>query len=469
MNRFLAYIYNKKENENIIRNCYKDLSNKFNIHENINTYMSKNITMSNSIFTKTIGNLRYTIVFKSNIFNLKELKHKVKEFNLSNKTKLSKEKIIPEDYISKYLEAEILIYLYHKYKVDMLKYIDGYFSICIYEKNKNRVFCATDKLGIYSLYYSKYKSGYVFSSNTEEISFLPNFKCIINKDSILQMLDNNFLQINIFKNIFVLEGGHYIFCDKKELKKYKYYDIPSYKILDKENKTLLKVKKLLLNSFKKFKLVNKNKNYILSNLSFNELYNFNCSNKNLLDINIIDFKYNILNKDILSKDDIKKYITSNINSCSKNILNFDNSDLNEIEYRKNILLFLKFKLPLLVKNILNKLDNNNNIYFPYLDYRLLEYLYNIGKKIDLKDILKLNENYIFLSDNNQKDIQKLEEITIKILKENNIKFLNNEYIKTIIYSKGKELKTLNINYYDFLNNIINLNNIIKIYNVKIEI
>ena len=93
----------------------------------------------------------YVISFNGEIYNYKEL---IKEHHLNTITSS---------------DTEVIVEMYKKYGDQCLKYFNGMFSFCIYDKNNKNLFIARDRLGIKPLYYKKTKEGTIFSSEIAPI------------------------------------------------------------------------------------------------------------------------------------------------------------------------------------------------------------------------------------------------------------------------------------------------------------
>ena len=94
------------------------------------------------------------IVFNGVIFNYRELKD-----ILINKG---------YSFFSKG-DTEVILKSYLHYGEDVVNHLDGVFSFSIYDKNKNELFCARDRLGIKPFYYTYNQNSFIFSSNTKAL------------------------------------------------------------------------------------------------------------------------------------------------------------------------------------------------------------------------------------------------------------------------------------------------------------
>ncbi|MBA64834.1 MAG: asparagine synthase (glutamine-hydrolyzing) [Candidatus Marinimicrobia bacterium] len=134
----------------------------------------------------------YRIIYNGEIYNYKEL---IAEHNLKPSTKS---------------DTEVILLMYMKYGSKCLNFFNGMFTFIIYNKEKNQIFVARDRLGIKPLYYKTIGEEIIFAS---EIS------------SILQLSPDEFDEFGIrqyrklrmtldgytlYKGIKVFKPGHYM-------------------------------------------------------------------------------------------------------------------------------------------------------------------------------------------------------------------------------------------------------------------
>lgn len=218
MNRYLGIVNYLLDisSSDYIEKSYCNLKNKFNISQKLDIFKTNHINLSNGFFNKSFGKDKYVIMYNGNIYNIKEIKKKLsaKGYKFSNKTNLRKDKIIPNQDIDRYLEAEILLTSYHEYKEKFLDNLNGSFAICIYDKTNNIVFLSRDRIGIKSIYYTKNKidDSFIFSTNIKDILSVPNVCTILDKEGALELIGigpAHSAGSTYFKNIYELLPGHY--------------------------------------------------------------------------------------------------------------------------------------------------------------------------------------------------------------------------------------------------------------------
>ena len=149
------------------------------------------------------------LICNGEIYNYKYLKRK---FFSNNKFKSKS-------------DSEIIIHAYKKWGIKFLNYIEGMFSLVIWDKNKNKVIAARDSLGIKPLYYIKDSLQLVISSEINGlIPYINKFE--LNKKSLNKLFHHNFISSpdSIISEIMKLEPGHMIILDKKKFTKIKYHN-----------------------------------------------------------------------------------------------------------------------------------------------------------------------------------------------------------------------------------------------------
>ncbi len=175
---------------------------------------------SNQPFVDDSKNI--VLMFNGEIYNFKNIKQK-----------LEKDFVFKTD-----SDTEVLLCSYIKWGVDFLKYIEGMFSIVIYDKIQNKIILIRDRFGIKPLFYSFNKENVVFSSEikgilkTEMVNKKLNLTAIDSYLSFLCVIDN----LTPFENIFKLRPGEMITInlDTGNTKNEYYWDLEKIDLLDNE-------------------------------------------------------------------------------------------------------------------------------------------------------------------------------------------------------------------------------------------
>lgn len=151
----------------------------------------------------------YWIVYNGEIFNYKELQQLLQQKGIHLKTNC---------------DTEVLVQLYALFGADCLKYLNGQFSFCIWNKEKHEFFLARDRVGIRPLFYWSDKETFAFCSEIKGLFTLEAIPREIAPESLAQIFTfwTTLTPATPFKNIFELPPGHYMEISgaKKNIKKY---------------------------------------------------------------------------------------------------------------------------------------------------------------------------------------------------------------------------------------------------------
>ncbi len=101
---------------------------------------------------------------------------------------------------------------YEKRGIDVLKTIEGAFSLIIYDKVEQKLFIAKDRVGIKPLYYANTDRELIVGTHLKRFSKVKSFRADINPSTLGEYLQFGFiLQPNtIFKNAYKVCAGEYI-------------------------------------------------------------------------------------------------------------------------------------------------------------------------------------------------------------------------------------------------------------------
>tara|TARA_Y100000816_G_C26101950_1_gene584315 strand:+ start:137 stop:1888 length:1752 start_codon:yes stop_codon:yes gene_type:complete len=172
------------------------------------------------------------LIFNGEIFNFIELKNKY----LKNIKNLNS-------------DTKVLSYLYDKKGLSILKELNGFFSIVIYDKKKNKIILIRDRFGIKPLYYYLNKKSIYFCSEIDPLKNILH----LHKDNLNINQVNNYFTLGyingedrVYQNIKMLNPGSLLEFNlkKKNIKYFKWFDIKKNKSVNFENKKdLIKILK----------------------------------------------------------------------------------------------------------------------------------------------------------------------------------------------------------------------------------
>lgn len=153
---------------------------------------------------------RYYLSFNGEIYNYKDLRKKLSEFQFKTNS-----------------DTEVLIYWLIKYGGDFLNELEGMFSFCFFDKKANEIILGRDQLGIKPLYYSLSQKEFIFSSDINSLKTISGSKIAIDEICIQDFLQLGYMiEPNTgFKNISKVPPGSFLKYNilKKELKQVEYW------------------------------------------------------------------------------------------------------------------------------------------------------------------------------------------------------------------------------------------------------
>ncbi|MBI3591595.1 MAG: asparagine synthase (glutamine-hydrolyzing) [Candidatus Melainabacteria bacterium] len=125
-------------------------------------------------------------------------------------------------------DNEAPIHLYEMYGIKCVEHLNGMFAFALWDKNKNLLMLARDRMGVKPLYYAIQNNSIYFSSELKGLLALPFIKRELNIEALNKYLtfENIPSPHSIIKNIFKLEAGHTLTIQNGQIKIEKYWDMP---------------------------------------------------------------------------------------------------------------------------------------------------------------------------------------------------------------------------------------------------
>ena len=156
------------------------------------------------------GNL--VIVFNGEIYNYLELRKDLEKKGYQFKTRT---------------DTEVILALYQFEGPNCLDKLFGMFAIALWDKCKQELFLARDRLGKKPLYYYHDKKRFIFGSEIKAILEIESVPKEIRPDAIYDFFVYQYVpeSKSIFKNIEKLKPGHYLTIDKNGIDIKQYWDV----------------------------------------------------------------------------------------------------------------------------------------------------------------------------------------------------------------------------------------------------
>lgn len=155
---------------------------------------------------------RYVITYNGEVFNFQEERERLKKLGYK---------------FNSNSDTEVILALYDKYDTRCLEYLRGMFAFAIYDKVKNTIFLARDRLGKKPLKYYYTGGVFIFASELKAILTQREVKRMPDYNAITNYLTFGYVPAPLtgFENIKKLEPGSYLLIDIKHatIKKRRYW------------------------------------------------------------------------------------------------------------------------------------------------------------------------------------------------------------------------------------------------------
>lgn len=123
-------------------------------------------------------------------------------------------------------DSILILAAYDKYDKDCIHHLLGDFAFVIWDKSKDKLFCARDHMGVKPFFYYSDAERFIFSSHLKGITSVLE-KVELNNNYINRAicLDKNSITSTCFKNIKKLAPAHILDVSQKGIKTNQYWDI----------------------------------------------------------------------------------------------------------------------------------------------------------------------------------------------------------------------------------------------------
>ena len=155
---------------------------------------------------------RYWIVFNGEIFNYIELREELEKKDVRLKTRS---------------DTEVLVNLYALYGKSCLSMLNGQFAFAIWDKKKEDLFIARDRVGIRPLFYTISNSVFYFASEIKALFRNPEITRELDPQSLSQIYTfwTALTPGTAFKDIFELSPGHFMTFGRNGLMTEKFWEL----------------------------------------------------------------------------------------------------------------------------------------------------------------------------------------------------------------------------------------------------
>jgi asparagine synthase (glutamine-hydrolysing) len=178
------------------------------------------------------ANGRFAIIYNGELYNYKNLKFELLRAKIGDKNSIA----YP---FSTQSDTEVILAAYQRWGVDCLKYFNGMFALAIWDKEREEIFIARDRLGIKPLYYLQNK-GIVFASEIRALLKSNLVPRKLNKNAIEDYVTFQTVHApaTIVEDVKMLLPGHYLLIKRSDVnvpvKQQKYWGLNDAVIQNEE-------------------------------------------------------------------------------------------------------------------------------------------------------------------------------------------------------------------------------------------
>lgn len=158
---------------------------------------------------------KLSIIFNGEIYNYQVLRQQLERDGYQFRTNT---------------DTEVILNMYEKYGEKCLQHFNGMFAFAIYDRSKDQIFLARDRLGIRPLYYYSGSRTLVFASEIKALLKHPSVPRRVNHSALYQYVQFRYVQNpeTIFAGIRKLEPGHFMVIRDSQVTINKYWDIENF-------------------------------------------------------------------------------------------------------------------------------------------------------------------------------------------------------------------------------------------------
>lgn len=116
-------------------------------------------------------------------------------------------------------DTEVILRGYQAWGEQCLQRFNGMWSFALWDRPRQKLFCARDRFGVKPFYFSVSERAFYFGSEIKQVLFASGIKRVANEQAIADFLEwglQDHLEETSFKGVFQLLGGHSLSLSLKE-------------------------------------------------------------------------------------------------------------------------------------------------------------------------------------------------------------------------------------------------------------
>jgi len=155
---------------------------------------------------------RYWIVYNGELFNYIEIRRELEQLGIQFTTQS---------------DTEVVLQSYAQWGASCLQKFVGQFAIAIWDKQKEELFLARDRVGIRPLFYTRADHQFIFCSEIKGIFQIPTVKRALNHKGLSQIFTfwTTITPATPFEDVFEVPPGHFMLINNNSVSSEKYWSL----------------------------------------------------------------------------------------------------------------------------------------------------------------------------------------------------------------------------------------------------
>ncbi|TGB05250.1 asparagine synthase (glutamine-hydrolyzing) [Halobacillus salinus] len=152
---------------------------------------------------------------------------------------------------SSHSDTEVVLVSYMEWGTECVDHFNGIFAFSVWEKKKERLFLARDRLGVKPLFYSPQADGVVYASEIKAILAHPEMEPNVTEEGVQEILalgPSRTPGHGIFDNVFELRPGYRAIWEKGKLTTERYWNVEGKPHTASFDETVAKVRELFIDA-----------------------------------------------------------------------------------------------------------------------------------------------------------------------------------------------------------------------------
>lgn len=160
----------------------------------------------------SIRDKRYWIVYNGELFNYIEIRRELEKLGIHFVTQT---------------DTEVVLQAYAQWGPACLQQFVGQFAIAIWDKQKEELFLARDRVGIRPLFYTNSGGQFIFCSEIKGIFQIPTVRRAVNHKALSQIFTfwTTITPATPFEDVFEVRPGHYMLINSDKIQQVKYWEL----------------------------------------------------------------------------------------------------------------------------------------------------------------------------------------------------------------------------------------------------